>query len=86
MSIKSFHIWLWVALFGLLMVPAVAMPFTDEVQWTFFDFVFGALMLGGLGLVLEWILSKFSGGKRWVSLFVTICVFILAWMFLATRT
>lgn len=44
---------LWGAVAALLALPAVAMNFTDEVNWTASDFVFAAVMLGGTGLLLE---------------------------------
>lgn len=44
---------LWGAVVVLLALPAVAMRFTNEVDWTASDFVFAALMFGGAGLLLE---------------------------------
>lgn len=43
----------WSAAGALLVLPAVAMQFTDEVDWTPSDFVFAALLLGALGLGVE---------------------------------
>lgn len=37
----------------LLLLPAVAMQFTPEVNWTVSDFVFAAVMFGTVGLILE---------------------------------
>lgn len=37
----------------LLLLPAVAMQFTDEVQWTGSDFAIAAAMLGSVCLALE---------------------------------
>jgi hypothetical protein len=37
----------------LLLLPAVAMQLSEEMNWTAFDFIFLALMLGGTGLGLE---------------------------------
>lgn len=43
----------WGAVALILLAPAVAMPFTDEVNWTTSDFVLaGALLIGG-GAVIE---------------------------------
>ena len=43
----------WAAIPVLMAIPAVAMRFTDEVNWTTTDFVFIVVLLGGAGLVLE---------------------------------
>jgi hypothetical protein len=37
----------------LLLAPLVAMQFTREVNWTGFDFLFAAVLIGGVGLLLE---------------------------------
>jgi hypothetical protein len=37
----------------VLLLPLVAMQFTDEVDWGVADFVFAGLLLGGTGLLLE---------------------------------
>jgi hypothetical protein len=37
----------------LLLLPLVAMQFTREVSWTPFDFVFAAVMIGGVGIAFE---------------------------------
>jgi hypothetical protein len=36
---------------ALLMVPLVAMQFTDEVVWTLLDFAVAGALLGGTGLM-----------------------------------
>jgi len=42
----------WTAVALLLLAPAVAMGFTDEVNWTASDFIFaGALLIGGGGVI-----------------------------------
>ncbi|MGQ0661928.1 hypothetical protein [Sphingosinicella sp.] len=37
----------------ILLLPLVAMRFTDEVNWTGSDFVFAGVMIGSVGLVFE---------------------------------
>jgi hypothetical protein len=37
----------------VLLVPLVAMQFSDEVDWSVADFVFAGVLLGGTGLLLE---------------------------------
>lgn len=44
---------MWSVLAGLLLLPAAAMRFTPEVTWTASDFLFAALLLGGLGVAVE---------------------------------
>ena len=48
----------WSLVAAILLFPALAMPFTDEVQWTASDFAFAALLLVGCGLLVELIVWK----------------------------
>ena len=43
----------WGALAALLMLPAIAMNFTEEVDWTGSDFVFASILLLFLGASVE---------------------------------
>ncbi|NUT00184.1 MAG: hypothetical protein HOP96_04335 [Sphingomonas sp.] len=43
----------WGAAAVLILTPLVAMLFTTEVNWTVGDFVFAALLIGGVGMTLE---------------------------------
>jgi hypothetical protein len=43
----------WAVILGLLILPAIAMRFTDEVKWTAGDFAFMAVLLIGAGLAFE---------------------------------
>lgn len=43
----------WSVITALITLPAVAMHFTEEVNWTTSDFVFAIVMLGGVGLAFE---------------------------------
>lgn len=51
--VKGLRILGWSAAAGLLLLPLVAMQFTTEVNWTFGDFLFAAMMFGLVGLTLE---------------------------------
>ena len=43
----------WTLVAGLLITPAVAMRFSEEVQWTPSDFVFAGIILIGAGVIAE---------------------------------
>lgn len=43
----------WGLVAGLLIAPAIAMRFTEEVQWTPFDFIVAGVVLIGAGVVAE---------------------------------
>ncbi|MEZ4791917.1 MAG: hypothetical protein R2783_00105 [Gelidibacter sp.] len=42
----------------LLSIPLVAMLYTDEVNWSLFDFIIGGALLLGAGLLLELVIRK----------------------------
>lgn len=42
----------------LLMIPLIAMQFTDEVNWSMFDFVTMGILLFSTGLLCELVLRK----------------------------
>lgn len=68
----------------LLLVPLIAMQFTDEVKWTLFDFIAAAILLLGAGLAFEWTLRKIKTTKsRIVVGIVLFIVFFLIWAELA---
>jgi len=58
----------------LLLLPLIAMQFTDEVKWTLFDFVVAGVLLLGTGLLCEFVMRKVHNtGSR-----IAICVALLA--------
>jgi peptidoglycan/LPS O-acetylase OafA/YrhL len=62
----------------LLLIPLIAMQFTNEVDWSLFDFAIAAFLLLGTGLLCELVLRKFKKpGHR-----VVICAVILLALFL----
>jgi hypothetical protein len=65
----------------LLMLPAVAMQFTSEVNWTAGDFIFAAIMFATVGLAFELIVRtsdslayRFGAGLAVIGAFLTIWV------------
>jgi hypothetical protein len=49
----------------LLMIPLVAMQFTDQVVWTLADFVVAGTLLGGTGLLYELAARKASSNTAY---------------------
>lgn len=43
---------------ALLLIPFIAMQFTHEVSWSWFDFVVAGVLLTGTGLVCELVMRK----------------------------
>jgi ABC-type cobalt transport system substrate-binding protein len=68
----------------LLLIPLIAMQFTDEVNWTLFDFVIAGALLFGTGLLSELIMRKIKKiNYRIVLLFVLFAALLLIWAELA---
>jgi len=69
---------------ALLLVPLVAMFFTNEVNWSSFDFVVAAILLYGSGMTLELILRKVQSTKyRLIAALILFVVLFLVWAELA---
>tara|TARA_Y100000590_G_scaffold355945_1_gene409933 strand:+ start:244 stop:516 length:273 start_codon:yes stop_codon:yes gene_type:complete len=64
----------------LLLIPMIAMQLTDEVNWSFFDFIIMGVMLSITGLAIGMIIKKIKYSK-YRNIFITIIVmiFLLIW-------
>lgn len=68
----------------LLAIPFIAMQFTDEVNWRFFDFVVAGALLLVTGLLFDLIFRKTNKISYRIALSVTLLViFLLIWAELA---
>jgi hypothetical protein len=68
----------------LLLIPIIAMQFTDEVKWTLFDFLVAAVLLFSTGLTIDFILRKVKRTKcRVVLSVVLLAMLLLLWAELA---
>ncbi|MEJ5263614.1 MAG: hypothetical protein WHT45_13095, partial [Ignavibacterium sp.] len=68
----------------LLAIPFIAMQFTNEVDWSFFDFVIMGALLFGTGLSIDFILRKVKTVKNKIILCsLIIFMFLLIWAELA---
>lgn len=69
---------------ALLLIPLVAMQFTNEVKWELNDFIIAATLLLGSGLLAEIILRKVNSPKRRMGFLIgLIVVVLLIWVELA---
>jgi len=68
----------------ILLLPLIAMQFTDEVNWTFFDFVIAGILLIGTGLIIEIAMRKIKNIQYLIAFIVAILIFLfLIWAELA---
>ena len=47
----------------LLLIPLVAMQFTNEVNWTLFDFAVAGVLLLGTGIIFDLVIRKIKNMK-----------------------
>jgi len=70
----------WAGVFGLILLPFVAMQITDEVNWTAFDFIWFATLLIVAGVVLELLLWQVRRPLwRWLSVAAVVGAVLLIW-------
>lgn len=65
---------------AILLIPLVAMRFTDEVQWTLFDFVVMGVLISGTGLLMVLASRKIkSDNHRAVVIVALLVACLLIW-------
>lgn len=68
----------------LLLIPFLAMQFTNEVAWSVMDFVVAGILLLGTGLVIEFVLRKVKNTKHRIIICILILLaLLLLWLELA---
>jgi len=68
----------------LLIIPLIAMPFSDEVDWTGSDFIIAGLLLFVAAFAIEVVLRLFTKKRNQVAIIaVLIFVFLSIWAELA---
>ena len=69
---------------ALLLIPLIAMQFTNEVNWEVFDFAIMFILLTGTGLTIEFTLrSVKSTGSRVLLCTGILLILLLVWAELA---
>jgi len=70
--------------FGILLIPLIAMQFTDEVDWSIGDFIIAGILLFCLGFIVSYLSSKIESHKyRIASIVFFILLFVIIWVELA---
>ncbi len=68
----------------LLLIPFIAMRFTDAVNWTLFDFIVMGVLLLGTGLMCELVMRNVNKIKDRIAICAAIlAAFLLIWLELA---
>ena len=77
-------IWMSIGILILLLIPAIAMQFTNEVNWTPLDFIVAGILLFSAQLACEWVMSKISKkGKQVLFILLILAIFLFIWIELA---
>ncbi len=58
----------------LLVIPLIAMQFTDEVNWTLSDFIVAGVLLFSTGLICELVLRKVNKFEHRIAIIAVILV------------
>lgn len=65
---------------SLLLIPLIAMYYTDEVNWNGFDFLMAGLLLLGTGVLIEFTLRKVKSKQQRILIIVVLLLFLfLLW-------
>ena len=68
----------------VLLIPFIAMQFTDEVLWSLFDFIIAGLLLLTTGLLFELIMRKVNSKEKQIALIIAVFILLaLIWVELA---
>ena len=79
MNTKSLKITL-IATTAILSIPLIAMFFTDQVDWSPFDFGIAAVLLIGTGTIISYALSKIKNTTyRVATVVAAVVLLMLTW-------
>jgi len=62
---------------GLLLIPLIAMQFTDQVNWQILDFITAGILLGGAAFFLNWLFGKTQNKATRAALTLLVLLIIL---------
>lgn len=68
----------------ILLIPFIAMQFTEEVKWSPFDFIVAGVLLLGTGLMIELVFRKVKKSTTRIAICtVVLLVLFIVWAELA---
>lgn len=77
-------IWITLIVALLLLIPLIAMQFTDEVNWNLDDFIVAGILLLGTGLSIDLVIRKVKNiNYRIFFTFAIILALLFIWIELA---
>ena len=77
-------LWILASVAGLLLIPFIAMQFSNEVQWTLFDFIVAGGLLLATGTSVELIIRKVKSiNARLIIICSVLLLLLLVWVELA---
>jgi sulfite exporter TauE/SafE len=69
-----------------MLIPFIAMQFSDEVNWSGFDFIIGGILLFLFGLLISFVSEKLKNSKFRLPIIIAIVlVLFLIWAELAVE-
>ena len=69
---------------SLLLIPLFGNIFSNQVNWSLFDFIIMGILLGMLGIIIHFILEKVRDKTfRIVPIIVVLIIFLMIWAELA---
>ena len=73
-----------IATISVLLIPLIAMQFTNEVNWGILDFIVAAILLLSTGLSCNFVMQKVKNTQFRIAIFLAILVLLfLIWAELA---
>ncbi len=68
----------------ILLIPFIAMQFTEEVVWTLKDFIIAGVLLIGMGLLTDYFLRIIKDRKYKIAIIIiSILLLLIIWVELA---
>lgn len=61
----------------LLLIPLIAMQFTNEISWTPFDFIIAGILLLGTGLIFDLVIRNIKNIKYQIAISVAVLIILL---------